>query len=208
MYRTQQLRLPMRRPRPLAQRLRRGMATVRDRAGVLRGRKAGRVARWTRADTYLWLGVAALAFAGLLSLVASRRRTARRTRRAPTVGDVMVRGVVTIHPSATLVAAAQVMRNANVGALPIVENGALRGLVTDRDLVVRALARGVDPEATPVRYFESDEVIAVRPDWDVEEALEVMRASHVGRLPVTDEDGRLVGIVTLGSLALRAPQAA
>lgn len=188
--------------------LRDGVDTIRDRAGALRSRKVSRITRLTTADAYLWLGVASLALAGLVAMLLrpSRLRTATPQWRSRTVGDVMVHGVVTIHPTATLLAAAQVMRDANVGALPIVENGALLGLVTDRDLVVRALARGADPEATPVRYFESDELIAAHPDWDVEEALHVMRTFQVGRLPVTDANGQLVGIVTLSSLALRSPK--
>jgi len=187
--------------------LRDGVDTFRARAGSLGYRNASRL-RLTRTDAYLWLGVASLALAGLMTMLLrpARLRAVTPLGRSRTVGDVMVRGVVTIHPSATLLAAAQVMRDANVGALPIVENGALRGLVTDRDLVVRALARGVDPEATPVRYFESDELIAAQPDWEVEEALHVMRAFQVGRLPVTDTNGQLIGIVTLSSLALRSSQ--
>lgn len=182
--------------------------TIRDRVELLRDRVDGRVRRrLTRTDAYVWLGIASLGLAGLaaLTLRPSRLQAIPAPWRSRKVGDVMIRGVVTIHPSATLLAAAQLMRDANVGVLPIVENGALRGLVTDRDLVVRAMARGVDPEATPVRYFESDEVIAAQPQWDVEEALQVIRRFQIGRLPVVDDNGQLVGIVTLSSLALRSP---
>jgi len=188
--------------------IRNGVDTVRERSMTLRDRANRRTRRLTATDAYLWLGIASLGLAGLaaLTLRPSRLQAIPAPWRSRKVGDVMVRGVVTIHPSATLLAAAQLMRDANVGVLPIVENGALRGLVTDRDLVVRAIARGVDPEATPVRYFESDELIAAQPEWDVEEALQVIRTFQIGRLPVVDDNGQLVGIVTLSSLALRSPE--
>jgi CBS domain-containing protein len=119
------------------------------------------------------------------------------------IEDVMVRDVVTIDPSASVVDAANRMREANVGMLPIVEEGSLRAVLTDRDLVVRALARGGDPASMRAIECATPEPLAAQPDWDVDDALEVMGREQVGRLPVVDTEGHLVGIVTLGSLILR-----
>ena len=120
------------------------------------------------------------------------------------VEDVMATEVVTIGPEATLVEAAQLMRDANVGMLPIVEGGTLRGVVTDRDIVVRAIARGVEPVTTPVKNLDTEDVIFARPEWDVEEAMRLMAERQVGRLPVVDAERQVVGVVTLSSLLLRA----
>lgn len=124
--------------------------------------------------------------------------------RGRTVGDVMVEQVMTIDSSATLAEAAQLMRDANVGVLPVVEGGHLRGLLTDRDIVVRAVARGVDPRSTRVTDCATGHVVCARPEWTAEQATRVMARNQIGRLPVVDDDERLVGIVTLSSLALRS----
>jgi len=120
------------------------------------------------------------------------------------VEDVMATEVVTIGPEATLVEAAQLMRDANVGMLPIVEGGTLRGVVTDRDIVVRAIAQGVEPVTTPVKNLDTEDVIFARPEWDVEEAMRLMAERQIGRLPVVNAERQVVGVVTLSSLLLRA----
>jgi CBS domain-containing protein len=116
----------------------------------------------------------------------------------------MVSDIVAVDPSATLAEAARLMRDHNVGILPIVCNSKLAGVITDRDLVVRALAEGADPTMTEVGEFASTEPICARPDTQLEEAMEVMAECQVGRLPVVDYNDQLVGMVTLGSLALRS----
>ncbi len=120
--------------------------------------------------------------------------------------DVMVRDVVTIDASETLVEAAERMREANVGILPVIQAGALRGVLTDRDLVVRAIAREADPRTTRVGDCATVEPFVAHADWDVDQALELMARHQVGRLPVVDAEGRPIGIVTLSSLALRSRQ--
>jgi CBS domain-containing protein len=120
------------------------------------------------------------------------------------IRDVMVRDVVTIDASATVVEAAQRMVEANVGILPVIEDGELRGVLTDRDLVIRALAREADPRSTRAGDCATAEVFAARPEWNVDQALEMMSRHQVGRLPVIDDDERPIGIVTLSSLALRS----
>lgn len=144
---------------------------------------------------WLGLGVAASALVTLL---------ARARRANGQVGDLMVRDVVTIDTASTLFDAAQRMRDANVGVLPVLERGRLVGMITDRDLVVRAMARGADPAMTLVSECATRELVCARPDTDVQEAMEVMSDCQIGRLPVVDENNRVIGILTLSSLALRA----
>lgn len=149
--------------------------------------------------SYLWLG---LGVAAAVTAFAFRDRLP--LMRGRTVADVMVRDVVTIDSSATLMEAAQKMRDGNVGMLPVIEQGRLRGVITDRDIVVRAVARNMDVASTPVRYVATDDLAAARPEWDIEEAMQTMAECQVGRLPVINADDRVVGIVTLSSLALRS----
>jgi CBS domain-containing protein len=122
------------------------------------------------------------------------------------VRDVMVHEVVTIEPSASLAEAAQRMREANVGILPVVEDGEVRGVITDRDLVVRALAKDADLTATVVGDCATADPVVAHPDWNLDRAMETMARAQVGRLPVVENDNTLTGIVTLGSLALRSKQ--
>jgi CBS domain-containing protein len=120
----------------------------------------------------------------------------------------MVPEVVTIEPSASLAEAARVMKQANVGLLPVIDEGKVRGVITDRDIVVRGIARAVDVSSTPVGDCLSSEVICARPEWTTDEAMMAMGTAQIGRLPVVDPEERLVGIVTLSSMALRAPDKA
>jgi CBS domain-containing protein len=139
-----------------------------------------------------------------------RRRPAIAPGRAPIIGrdvlvrDVMVADVVTIDASATLLDAARQMRDANVGMLPVVTEGRLLGVITDRDLVVRAIAEDVDPGSIPVTQFLSDRPITARPEWSTEQAMSTMANARVGRLPVVDDGGGVVGVITLSSLVLRS----
>src|SRR5215813_3043685 len=122
------------------------------------------------------------------------------------VGDVMVRNVQTIDASMNLTQAAQRMRDSNVGMLPVVEGGRLKGIVTDRDLVVRGMASGADPSSMRIADVATHSLIAGRPDWPVQRAMDTMATHQIGRLPVIDDSDRVIGIVTLSSLALRSPQ--
>jgi CBS domain-containing protein len=142
--------------------------------------------------------IAASAAAAALIL----RRRSRASGR--TVGDVMVDDVLTVDASAPLWKAAQLMRDGNVGVLPVVEDGKLRGIVTDRDLVIRGLAEGADPTGLRVGDCATWDIVCARSESPVEEAMEVMAECQIGRLPVVDQDSHVVGIVTLSSLALRS----
>jgi CBS domain-containing protein len=149
------------------------------------------------------LGLAAAASVVLVPVL-SRRLKRMGGRHGRKVREVMIPDVLTVDGSVTVTEAAQKMQSANVGVLPVVEQGVLRGLVTDRDLVVRALARGADPATTPVAECATRDIVCARPDTTIDEAREVMADYQVGRLPVVDEANHVVGIVTLGSLALRS----
>jgi CBS domain-containing protein len=123
-----------------------------------------------------------------------------------TVNDVMIRDVVTIDASATLLQAAELMREANVGMLPVMQGDVLRGIVTDRDLVVRAMTRDIRPSEAAVEECLSEPPRCAEPDWSLDEAMEEMGRQQVGRLPIVDPGGRVIGVVTLSSLALRSPK--
>jgi CBS domain-containing protein len=116
----------------------------------------------------------------------------------------MVADVVTIDPSASLADAARRMQDANVGMLPVVDGDRVVGVITDRDIVVRAVARQRDPATTPVSECLSRDVIPAHPDWPTAQAIITMAQAQVGRLPVLDDDHRLVGVVTLSSMAFRS----
>src|SRR5688500_8946314 len=149
------------------------------------------------------LGLAAAASVMLVPVL-SRHLKRAAGRQGRKVRDVMIPDVLTVEGSATVVEAAQKMQTENVGVLPVVQDGVLRGMVTDRDLVVRAIARGADPASTRVADCATRDIVCARPDSTVDEAREVMADYQVGRLPVVDERNHVIGIVTLGSLALRS----
>ena len=123
-----------------------------------------------------------------------------------TVKDVMIQDVVTIDGGATLLQAAEMMRDANVGMLPVLAGDVLRGIVTDRDLVIRAMTRDVRPSEAYVGECLTEPPRCAEPDWSLDEAMEEMARQQVGRLPIVDVGGRVLGVVTLSSLALRSPK--
>jgi CBS domain-containing protein len=124
------------------------------------------------------------------------------------VGEVMTRDVAVVSPYATLREAARRMDNLNVGALPVCDGRRLVGIVTDRDIVVRATAAGAAPDLTRVHDVMTDDVMWCFEDDDVEEAEEEMARVQIRRLPVVDGRKRLVGMLSLGDLATdRAPRA-
>lgn len=120
------------------------------------------------------------------------------------VRDVMIRDVITVESGTTLLEAAKKMRDSNIGMLPVTEGGVVRGVVTDRDLVIRAMTQDVRPSEARVTEYVSEPPRCAEADWPLEDAMEEMARQHVGRLPVVDRDGAVVGVVTLSSLALRS----
>jgi uncharacterized membrane protein/CBS domain-containing protein len=124
------------------------------------------------------------------------------------VREVMTRGVECIHPGASLQEAARKMRECGVGSLPVCgDHGRLVGMVTDRDMTVRAVAEGLDPWTTRVRDVVTPQVVHVREDQDVTEAARLMKGHGIRRVVVLDRGGRLAGIVSLGDLAVETRDA-
>lgn len=117
------------------------------------------------------------------------------------VHEIMTAHARCVAPDNTLVEAAGLMREMDVGALPVCDNDRLAGMITDRDMAVRAIADGRDPNSTTVRDAMTPGITYVFADQDVEEAARVMQEREVRRLPVLNREKRLVGIVSLGDIA-------
>jgi CBS domain-containing protein len=124
------------------------------------------------------------------------------------ISEVMTREVRVASPDDTLQCAARVMEEEDFGSLPIAENDRLVGMLTDRDITIRAVARGLPPHESKVREVMSTEVRYVYEDESLRDVAQVMGDLHVRRLPVLSRDKRLVGIVSLGDLALAKPTSA
>jgi CBS domain-containing protein len=119
--------------------------------------------------------------------------------------DIMTANVECVRPNATLQEAARKMRDLDVGPLPVCgDDDRLAGIITDRDIAVRAVAEGKDPRTTAVREVMTEEIISCFEDQDVDDAARVMEQRQVRRLVVLNRDKRLVGIVSLGDLAVEA----
>lgn len=117
------------------------------------------------------------------------------------VKEVMTTRPITLDRDASLVEAARVMRDRGIGDVIVVEGDDAEGIVTDRDIVIRGVAEGADPNTTRVEQVVSGDLTSVAPDDPVERAIELMREKAVRRLPVL-EGGKPVGVVSLGDLAL------
>lgn len=117
--------------------------------------------------------------------------------------DIMTDNVRVIHPEATLLEAAQLMRNLDTGAVPVCDGTKLKGMVTDRDIVVRALSEGKDPRSTKVSDVMTAPVVYCYDDQQVQEAINLMESKQIRRLPVLNRDKKLVGIVSLGDVAVK-----
>jgi CBS domain-containing protein len=173
------------------------------------GRGQGAWNRWRvpaptyRPNSWYWF---AGGLAAAIAMMVGWRRRGLLPWQGRRVEDVMVRNVQTIDASMNITQAAQRMRDANVGVLPVVDAGRLRGIVTDRDLVIRGMATGVDPTSMRVSDVATHSLVAARPDWPLQKAMDTMSSHQIGRLPVIDDHDRVVGMVTLSSLALRSPQ--
>ena len=122
------------------------------------------------------------------------------------VWQVMTRPVEAVEPADTLRTAAEQMRAVNAGSTPVVDGSMPVGVITDRDIVVRAIALGHDPDTATVSDVMSDDVQSCMPDTTVEEAAEQMKQHQIRRLVVVNERRELVGIVSLGDLAQEADE--
>jgi CBS domain-containing protein len=116
------------------------------------------------------------------------------------IREVMTSEVKACEPSATVVEAAKLMAQEDVGPIPVVEDGRLVGIVTDRDIVVKGVAKGGDLSSTTVGDIASRDLVTIAPDGEMSEALDLMAENQVRRLPVVEGD-RLVGIVAQADIA-------
>ena len=121
------------------------------------------------------------------------------------VSEVMTRDVQTIRPDQPVQEAASFMLSNDAGSIPVTDGDRLIGMITDRDIAVRGIAKGYGPD-TPVRELMTDDLVIVRIDDSVEDAASKMSEAQVRRLPVIDAQERLCGIVSLGDLAREADE--
>src|SRR5512145_1962316 len=117
--------------------------------------------------------------------------------------DVMTRPLAMCAPDASVTDVAATMRDRDIGDVLIVEAGQLRGIVTDRDLALQALTGLADPRQTPIHKYMSTKVITGESSWNLEQVAKVMAEHQIRRLPII-QDGKVVGIVSLGDVALKS----
>ena len=122
------------------------------------------------------------------------------------VRDVMTTRPRSVTPQTPVTQVAELMEADDVGSIPVVEGDRLVGIITDRDIVIRAVARGKDTRGMPAAEVSSRELVTVLADDDLADALELMAHHQVRRLPVVEEDERLVGVVAQADVALHAKE--
>ena len=119
------------------------------------------------------------------------------------IRDAMTPNPCAISPSASVMDAAQIMRGSDIGDVIVLEDDRLFGILTDRDIVVRALAAGADPHTTPVAEICSRDLTTIEPTAGVGQAVRLMREKALRRLPVVDKNGFVLGIVSIGDVAVK-----
>ena len=122
------------------------------------------------------------------------------------VHEVMSDSPRCVTPDTPVSEAAGLMETENIGSLPILDGEQLAGMVTDRDIVIRAVAKGKDPRGMQVREVASGELVTVQANDDLAEALRLMASQQVRRLPVVDENNMLVGILAQADIAASAKE--
>ena len=123
------------------------------------------------------------------------------------IREIMTSNPSTIEPNQSVVEAARIMKQEDAGVVPVTENGRLTGMVTDRDIAIRVVAEGKDPKSTNVGEVASKNLVTLDPEQDLDEALRLMAQHQVRRLPVVEEDGRLVGVVAQADVARKGDDA-
>jgi len=123
------------------------------------------------------------------------------------IRDVMTSNPRGVETSSPVIEAARIMKEQDVGPVPVLEDGRLVGMLTDRDIVVRVVADGKDPQSTTVAEVASRDLVTIDPQQQLDEALRLMAQHQVRRLPVVEEDGRLVGIVAQADVAVQGDDA-
>ena len=117
------------------------------------------------------------------------------------VKDVMHRGVTWVEPATSIRDVARMMRDNDIGSVPVGENDRLVGIVTDRDIICRGIADGADIAALRAGDVMSKPIIYCRADDDLESAIRIMEKNKIRRLPVIDKDKRLAGMLALGDIS-------
>ena len=128
-----------------------------------------------------------------------------------TCGDVMTKNPVCCHPDDTVAKAAKLMKSENVGSVPVVEDEKTRklvGIVTDRDLALKVVAKALDAKATMVAAVMARKVVTCRAEDDVQKAVDAMSEHQLRRIPIVDGDNKIVGIIAQADVATRVNQPA
>lgn len=120
------------------------------------------------------------------------------------IKEIMTRDVKFISPNLTIMEAADIMRQKDIGALPVGEKDTLLGMLTDRDLTVRGIATGSDPKTATVKQFMTPKCLYCFEEDSVEDTAKNMAKNQVRRLPVLNKDKRLVGIIALADISTKA----
>ncbi len=120
---------------------------------------------------------------------------------ATSIRDAMTSNPKTVTSDQTVVDAAKIMQQEDTGVVPIVDGERLVGVLTDRDIAIQVVAGGKDPQSTKVTEIASRDLVTVDPQQDLDEALRLMAQHQVRRLPVVEEDGKLVGILAQADVA-------
>jgi CBS domain-containing protein len=120
------------------------------------------------------------------------------------IRDLMTSNPRSLESGSSVLEAARVMRDEDTGIVPIVEGDRLVGTVTDRDIAIRVVGEGKDPSSTTVGEISSRELVTIDPQQELDEALRLMARHQVRRLPVVEEDGKLIGIVSQADVAKHA----
>jgi CBS domain-containing protein len=123
---------------------------------------------------------------------------------AKTIRELMTDNPCSIDADKPVAYAAKMMRDEDVGLAPIVEGQKLIGTLTDRDIAIRVVAEGKDPQTTTVREVATTSLVTIDPDQNLDEALQLMAKNQVRRLPVVEEDGKLAGVVAQADVARHA----
>jgi len=126
---------------------------------------------------------------------------ARFTTQGQSVKEIMTTNLATLEPGASIAEAARLMRDKDTGNVLMTENGQLRGLVTDRDIAVRAVAEGKDPESTTIGEIATTDLATLDSSQTVEDAIALVRSENVRRIPIV-ENGKAVGVISIGDLAI------
>ena len=120
---------------------------------------------------------------------------------AQIVRDIMTKDVQTVTPETTLREATQILKNRDIGSVPVVEGRKVVGVITDRDIAIRGVAEGLDPASTKASEAMSKEVVAVQETDDLQEAERIMHDQQIRRLPVINEQNELVGYLAMAKVA-------